>query len=54
MTIMDIIIKILLFFAVFYGAIAISAVVGKKIREKKEETKAKKSTIIKKGATKNQ
>ena len=38
---MDIIIKILLFFAVFYGAIAISAFVGKKIREKQEEDKKK-------------
>ena len=36
MTITDIIIKILLFFAVFYGAIFISAFVGKKIRERKE------------------
>jgi hypothetical protein len=42
MTIMDIIIKILLFFAVFYGAIAISAFVGKKIREKQEDEKEKK------------
>jgi hypothetical protein len=37
MTIMDIIIKILLFFGVFYGAIVISAFVGKKIREQAEE-----------------
>jgi len=35
MTLTDIIIKILLFFTVFYGAIVISAFVGKKIREKK-------------------
>jgi len=43
MTLTDIIIKILLFFGVFYGAIVISAFVGKKIRErnelKKEDTK---------------
>jgi len=36
MTIMDIIIKILLFFAVFYGAIAITSFISKKIRKKKE------------------
>jgi len=46
MTLMDIIIKILLFFSVFYGAIAISAFVGKKIREKQEETKRKKRSKI--------
>ena len=34
MTLTDIVIKILLFFTVFYGAIFISAYVGKKIREK--------------------
>ena len=39
MTLMDIIIKILLFFSVFYGAIAISAFLGKKIREKQEDKK---------------
>ena len=36
MTITDIIIKILLFFGVFYGAIFISSFVGKKIRERNE------------------
>ena len=39
MTLMDIIVKILLFFSVFYGAIAISSFVGKKIREKQEDKK---------------
>lgn len=39
MTIMDIIFKILLFFAVFYGAIAISAFIGKKIRNKTSKKK---------------
>jgi len=37
MSLIDIIIKILLFFGVFYGAIAISAFVGKKIKEKNEK-----------------
>jgi NADH:ubiquinone oxidoreductase subunit 3 (subunit A) len=32
MTIMDIIIKILLFFTVFYGAIILTAFISKKIR----------------------
>jgi len=32
-TIVDIIVKILLFFIVFYGAIILTAVVSKKIRE---------------------
>jgi NADH:ubiquinone oxidoreductase subunit 3 (subunit A) len=36
---MDIIIKILLFFGVFYGAIAITAFVSKKIREKEDKDK---------------
>jgi len=40
---MDIIIKILLFFTVFYGAIVISAFIGKKIREKQEEEKKTKT-----------
>ena len=42
MSLTDIIIKILLFFGVFYGAIFISAFMGKKIRERntsEEETK---------------
>ncbi|CAA6821544.1 MAG: Unknown protein [uncultured Sulfurovum sp.] len=42
MTLMDIIIKVLLFFTVFYGAILIASYLGKKIREKnslKEEDK---------------
>ena len=34
MSVTDIVIKILLFFGVFYGAIFISAFVGKKIRER--------------------
>ena len=34
MTLTDIIIKILLFFGVFYGGIFIASFVGKKIREK--------------------
>ena len=33
MTIVDIIVKILLFFIVFYGAIILTAVASKKIRE---------------------
>ena len=37
MSMMDIIIKILLFFGVFYGAIAITAFVSKKIREKENQ-----------------
>ena len=36
MTLTDIIIKILLFFGVFYGAIFIASFVGKKIRERNE------------------
>jgi len=46
MTITDIIIKILLFFGIFYGAIFISAFIGKKLRERnvlKEEEKNSKS-----------
>jgi len=39
MSMMDIIIKILLFFGVFYGAIAITAFVSKKIREKENKDK---------------
>ena len=34
MSLTDIIVKVLLFFGVFYGAIFISAFVGKKIRER--------------------
>ena len=37
MTMMDIIIKILLFFIVFYGAIMLTAVASKKIREANED-----------------
>ena len=37
MTLQEIIIKILFFFGVFYGAIGITAFISKKIREKKEE-----------------
>ncbi len=36
MSIEEILLKILLFFGVFYGAIGITAFIGKKIREKKE------------------
>ena len=36
---MDIIIKIFSLFFVFYGGIAISAFIGKKIREKQEDKK---------------
>jgi len=36
MTLQEIIIKILFFFGVFYGAIGITAFISKKIREKKE------------------
>ena len=36
MSLQEIIIKILLFFGVFYGAIGITAIVSKKIREKKK------------------
>ncbi len=39
MTVMDIVIKILLFFAVFYGAIMITAFVSKKIRKTDETDK---------------
>jgi hypothetical protein len=39
MSIIDIIIKILLFFGVFYGAIAITSWVSKKIRDKENESK---------------
>ena len=34
MTLTDIIVKVLLFFGVFYGGIFIASFVGKKIREK--------------------
>ena len=37
MSLMDIIIKILLFFGVFYGAIAITSFVSKKIRDKEKK-----------------
>jgi len=37
MTLMEIIIKILLFFLVFYGAIMITAIASKKIRESQED-----------------
>jgi len=37
MTLQDIIIKMLLFFTLFYGAIAITAFISKKIREKSED-----------------
>jgi hypothetical protein len=39
MNLQEIIIKILFFFAVFYGAIGITAFVSKKIREKDKEKK---------------
>lgn len=46
MTLTDIIIKVLLFFGVFYGAIGISSFIGKMIRKRKalkEEEKVSKS-----------
>jgi len=42
MSLMDIIIKILLFFGVFYGAIAITSLVSKKIRDKEKKKKDEK------------
>jgi len=39
MTVVDIVIKILLFFLVFYGAIMLTAVISKKIRESKNDEK---------------
>jgi len=39
MTLQEIIIKILFFFGVFYGAIGITAFVSKKIREKNKDEK---------------
>lgn len=42
MTLMDIIYKIALFFAIFYGAIGITSLISKKIREK-QTTKEEKS-----------
>jgi len=44
MSLQEIIIKILLFFGVFYGAIGITAFVSKKIREKKEKEEDKESS----------
>jgi hypothetical protein len=41
MSLTDIIIKVLLFFAVFYGAIFISSFVGKKFRERDNTEKKK-------------
>jgi len=40
MTLADIIIKVLLFFGVFYGAIFIASFIGKKIRERKNIKKS--------------
>ncbi len=37
MSIEEVLIKILLFFGVFYGAIGITAFIGKRIRENKKE-----------------
>ena len=37
MTLQEVIIKILFFFGVFYGAIGITAFISKKIREKRED-----------------
>ncbi len=39
MNIEEILIKILLFFGIFYGAIGITAFIGKKIRDIREEDK---------------
>lgn len=36
MTLTEIIVKVLLFFTVFYGGIIISSFIGKKIREKND------------------
>jgi hypothetical protein len=36
MTLTEIIVKVFLFFAVFYGGIIISSFIGKKIREKND------------------
>ena len=41
MTMMDIIIKILLFFFVFYGAIMLTAMASKKIRESQNNDEIK-------------
>ena len=41
MSIQDIIIKILLFFAIFYGAIMLTSLISKKIRNLNEEKKDK-------------
>jgi len=41
MSLMDIVIKILLFFGVFYGAIAITSWISQKIRNKKKNLKDK-------------
>jgi len=37
-SIVEILVKILLFFGVFYGAIGITAFIGKKIREKRNKS----------------
>jgi len=41
MTLMEIIIKILLFFSIFYGAIALTTFFAKKIREKEKKAPKK-------------
>jgi len=43
MTIMDIIIKILLFFIVFYGAIMLTAIASKKVRESQTDKETPKN-----------
>jgi hypothetical protein len=45
MTMMDIITKILLFFLVFYGAIMLTALFSKKIREVQERKKKDRSPL---------
>jgi len=41
MTFQEIIIKILLFFGIFYGAIGVTAFISKKIRERNQEKEKK-------------
>jgi len=39
MTLTDIIIKIALFFTVFYGAIVLTSFIGKRVRKEKDKSK---------------
>jgi hypothetical protein len=45
MTINDIIIKVTLFFIVFYGAIALTSFISKKLQNKKHKNKSEKKDI---------